>query len=134
MLQTPLFRVRNKRTRIKNKSIAASATQGNGTKGKADFVVRYCYSEEERQQAISDLGPDPEITRFKGLGEISPAEFAHFIGHDMRLEQVSLHKNDQVQKLLEYYMGRLPLERQNIIIENLEIEEDLPEEESAPID
>ena len=134
VLQTPLFRVRNKRTRIKNKSIAASATQGNGKKGKADFVVRYCYSEEERQQAISDLGPDPEITRFKGLGEISPDEFAHFIGPDMRLEQVSLHKNDQVQKLLEYYMGKNTMERQNFIIDNLVIEEDLPEEESAPID
>ena len=134
VLQTPLFRVRNKRTRIKNKSIAASATLGNGKKGKADFVVRYCYSEEERQQAISDLGPDPEITRFKGLGEISPDEFAHFIGPDMRLEQVSLHKNDQVQKLLEYYMGKNTMERQNFIIDNLVIEEDLPEEESAPID
>ena len=134
VLQTPLFRVRNKRTRIKNKRIAASATQGNGKKGKADFVVRYCYSEEERQQAISDLGPDPEITRFKGLGEISPDEFAHFIGPDMRLEQVSLHKNDQVQKLLEYYMGKNTMERQNFIIDNLVIEEDLPEEESAPID
>ena len=85
-------------------------------------------SEEERLAAISDLGPEPEITRFKGLGEISPDEFAHFIGPDMRLEQVTLHKNDQVAKLLEYYMGKNTMERQNFIIDNLVIEEDLPEE------
>ena len=77
---------------------------------------------------------DPEITRFKGLGEISPEEFAHFIGPDMRLEQVTLHKTDQVQKLLEYYMGKNTMERQNFIIENLVIEEDIPEEDSAPLD
>ena len=80
-------------------------------------------------RAIADLGPDPEITRFKGLGEISPDEFKHFIGPDMRLEQVTLHKTDQVQKLLEYYMGKNTPERQNFIIENLVIEEDRPEEE-----
>ena len=91
-------------------------------------------SDEERQQAICDLGPDPEITRFKGLGEISPDEFAHFIGPDMRLEQVTLHKTDQVQKLLEYYMGKNTMERQNFIIENLVIEEDIPEEDSEPLD
>ena len=97
VLQTPLFRVRNKRTKIKNKEM-----REDGKKG--DFVTRYCYSEEERLKAIQDLAPDPEITRFKGLSEISPEEFAGFIGPDMRLEQVTLHKNDQVQKLLEYYM------------------------------
>ena len=101
------------------------------TKGerKSDFITRYCYTDEERQNAIRELGPDPEITRFKGLGEISPDEFIHFIGPDMRLEQVTLHKNDQVQKLLEYYMGKNTMERQNFIIDNLVIEEDLSEEE-----
>ena len=121
VLQTPLFRVRNKRTKIKNKEM-----REDGKKG--DFVTRYCYSEEERMQAIQELGPDPEITRFKGLGEISPEEFAGFIGPDMRLEQVTLHKNDQVQKLLEYYMGKNTMERQNFIIDNLVIEEDKPED------
>ena len=79
-------------------------------------------------KAIKDLGADPEITRFKGLGEISPDEFAHFIGPDMRLEQVTLHKNDQVKNLLEYYMGKNTMERQNFIIDNLVIEEDLVDE------
>ena len=122
VLQTPLFRVRNKRTKIRKKEM-----REDGKKG--DFVVRYCYSEEERVKAIQDLGPDPEITRFKGLGEISPEEFAGFIGPDMRLEQVTLQKNDQVQKLLEYYMGKNTMERQNFIIDNLVIEEDRPEED-----
>ena len=122
VLQTPLFRVRNRRTKIRNK-----AMREDGKKG--DFVTRYCYSEEERVKAIQELGPDPEITRFKGLGEISPEEFAGFIGPDIRLEQVTLHKNDQVQKLLEYYMGKNTMERQNFIIDNLVIEEDRPEEE-----
>ena len=121
VLQTPLFRVRNKRTKIRNKDM-----REDGKKG--DFVVRYCYSDEERMKAIQDLSPDPEITRFKGLGEISPDEFAGFIGPDMRLEQVTLHKNDQVQKLLEYYMGKNTMERQNFIIDNLVIEEDKPED------
>ena len=132
VLQTPLFRVRNKRTKIKNKQVLAEEdakkADGQQTKAKSDFVTRYCYSEEERQKAIQDLGPDPEITRFKGLGEISPEEFAGFIGPDMRLEQVTLHKNDQVQKLLEYYMGKNTMERQNFIIDNLVIEEDKPED------
>ena len=96
---------------------------------KSDFITRYCYSDEERVKAIEELGPDPEITRFKGLGEISPDEFVNFIGPDMRLEQVTLHKTDQVQKLLEYYMGKNTPERQNFIIDNLVIEEDRPEEE-----
>ena len=127
VLQTPLFRVRNRRTKIKNKQVIAQA-DAKGDK-KSDFITRYCYSEEERLKAIGELGPDPEITRFKGLGEISPEEFAGFIGPDIRLEQVTLHKNDQVQKLLEYYMGKNTMERQNFIIDNLVIEEDRPEED-----
>ena len=127
VLQTPLFRVRNRRTKIRDKNIIAE----NDAKGgkKSDFITRYCYSEEERLAAIKDLGPDPEITRFKGLGEISPEEFAGFIGPDIRMEQVTLHKHDQVQKLLEYYMGDNTMERQNFIIDNLVIAEDRPEEE-----
>ena len=101
ILQTPLFRVRNKKK------------------------TNYCYTEEERLAAISELGPNPEITRFKGLGEISPDEFRHFIGKDMRLEQVSLRKTDLVKELLEFYMGKNTMERQNFIIQNLVIEEDL---------
>ena len=129
VLQTPLFRVRNKRTRIKNKQVIEAAdAKLNGKERKSDFITHYCYSDEERLRAIKELGPDPEITRFKGLGEISPDEFVHFIGPDMRLEQVTLHKNDQVAKLLEYYMGKNTMERQNFIIDNLVIEEDIPEE------
>ena len=130
VLQTPLFRVRNKRTKIKNKQVleAESAKLKDQNAKPSDFITRYCYSEEERTQAIQELGPDPEITRFKGLGEISPEEFAGFIGPDIRLEQVTLHKNDQVQKLLEYYMGKNTMERQNFIIDNLVIEEDKPED------
>ena len=131
VLQTPLFRVRNKKTKIKNKKTLTEADAASRTKQgetsdaglrsskKSDFITRYCYSEEERLQAIRDLGPDPEITRFKGLGEISPEEFVNFIGPDMRLEQVTLHKNDQVEQLLEYYMGKNTMERQNFIIDNL---------------
>ena len=131
VLQTPLFRVRNKKTKIKNKQAIEQAV---ATSKKSEFVTRYCYSDEERQQAIKDLGPDPEITRFKGLGEISPEEFVHFIGPDMRLEQVTLHKTDQVSKLLEYYMGKNTMERQNFIIDNLVIEEDKPEGEETNVD
>ena len=123
VLQTPLFRVRNKKTKIKSKTVKATAA------GKGDFVTRYCYTEEERLDAIQELGPEPEITRFKGLGEISPDEFKNFIGPEMRLEQVTLHKTDQVHKLLQYYMGKNTPERQNFIIDNLVIEEDRPEEE-----
>ncbi len=126
VLQTPLFRVRNRRTKIKNKQVLADGKRG-------DFITRYCYSEEERVKAIHELGPDPEITRFKGLGEISPEEFAGFIGPDIRLEQVTLHKNDQVQKLLEYYMGKNTMERQNFIIDNLVIEEDRPEADDSQV-
>ena len=115
VLQTPLFRVRNRRTKIKDKKVIADA-DARLMKGerKNDFITCYCYTDEERQNAIRELGPDPEITRFKGLGEISPDEFVHFIGPDMRLE---------------YYMGKNTMERQNFIIDNLVIEEDLPEGE-----
>ena len=126
VLQTPLFRVRNKRTKVRNKKALEEVKDKKG-----DFITRYCYSEDERLKAITELGPDPEITRFKGLGEISPDEFRNFIGPDMRLEQVTLHKTDQVQKLLEYYMGKNTPERQNFIIDNLVIEEDRPEEEDV---
>ncbi len=131
VLQTPLFRVRNRRTKIKSKKVIAEEDTRKAERGekKGDFITRYCYSDEERLKAIGELGPDPEITRFKGLGEISPEEFSGFIGPDMRLEQVTLHKNDQVQKLLEYYMGKNTMERQNFIIENLVVEEDRPEED-----
>ncbi|GAB4110920.1 MAG: DNA topoisomerase IV subunit B [Thermoflexibacter sp.] len=101
ILETPLFRVRNKQKTI------------------------YCYSEEEKQQAIKKLGGKPEITRFKGLGEISPDEFGKFIGEDMRLEPVMLRKETHISKLLSYYMGKNTPERQQFIIENLKIEKDI---------
>jgi topoisomerase-4 subunit B len=100
ILQTPLFRVRNKKETI------------------------YCYSDEEKQNAIKKLGPNPEMTRFKGLGEISPDEFRHFIGKDIRLDPVTLKREDSVATLLEFYMGNNTPERQEFIIENLVIEED----------
>ncbi len=135
VLQTPLFRVRNKRTKIKNKQVVKEAdARLSGKEKKNDFITRYCYSEEERRQAIIDFGPEPEITRFKGLGEISPDEFKHFIGPDIRLEQVTLHKDDQVRKLLDYYMGKNTRERQHFIMDNLIIEEDKPEADTDPID
>ena len=133
VLQTPLFRVRNRKTKIKNKQVVAAEQEKSKGK-KSDFITRYCYNEEERLNAIAELGPEPEITRFKGLGEISPDEFAGFIGEDIRLEQVTLHKTDQVQKLLEYYMGKNTQERQNFIIDNLVVEEDRPEEEEEQQD
>ena len=108
ILQTPLFRVRNRKKGI--------------------YETIYCYSEEERQQAIEKLSPSPEITRFKGLGEISPDEFRNFIGPDMRLEQVTLKKTDGVKELLEFYMGKNTMERQNFIIDNLVVEEDIVED------
>ena len=123
ILQTPLFRVRNKKRLVKGYK------KENDTDRKSDFVTRYCYNEEERQKAIRDLGPNPEITRFKGLGEISPDEFKHFIGEDMRLERVTLSKKEAVTSLLEFYMGKNTMERQNFIIDNLVVEEDKPEEE-----
>ena len=126
ILQTPLFRVRNRKKKIK-KAALEELLKGKEA-DKSDFVTVYCYTDEERQRAISLLAPDPEITRFKGLGEISSDEFRNFIGPDMRLEQVSLKKTDKVQELLEYYMGKNTMERQNFIINNLVIEEDKPED------
>ena len=111
--------------------IALKELEEEAKAAKSDFITRYCYSDEERVAAIEALGPDPEITRFKGLGEISPDEFKHFIGPDIRLEQVSLHKSDQVKELLEYYMGKNTMERQNFIINNLVIEEDRAEEDET---
>ena len=125
ILQTPLFRVRNKKRNIKGYK-KEDDTDANR---KSDFVTRYCYSEEERIKAINELGPNPEITRFKGLGEISADEFKHFIGEDMRLERVTLSKKEAVTDLLEFYMGKNTMERQNFIIDNLVVEEDKPEEE-----
>lgn len=126
ILQTPLFRVRNRRTKIKNKEVVRN-DETNG-KGKKDFITRYCYSEEERIAAISDLGPDPEITRFKGLGEISPEEFTAFIGPEMRLDQVTIDKHEKVEEILEYYMGKNTMERQKFIIDNLVVDEYTPVE------
>ncbi len=100
ILQTPLFRVIGKKEK------------------------RYCYSKEEKQQAIEDLKPNPKITRFKGLGEISPHEFKDFIGKDIRLDQVTLRKEDAVSDLLAFYMGQNTADRQNFIIDNLVVEED----------
>ncbi|MCE3227220.1 MAG: topoisomerase [Bacteroidetes bacterium] len=104
ILQTPLFRVRNKKE------------------------TAYCYSDEERKAAIAKLGPKPEITRFKGLGEISPDEFKHFIGKDIRLEPVLIDQKASIQELLNYYMGKNTQERQEFIIENLRVEKDVEEE------
>ena len=131
VVQTPLFRVRNKRNKIKNKAVieAEDAKLKERGERQKDYITRYCYSDEERLKAIEELGADPEITRFKGLGEISPDEFAGFIGPDIRLEQVTLRQSDEVEKLLEYYMGKNTMDRQNFIIDNLVIEEDRPEEE-----
>lgn len=134
ILQTPLFRVRNKKKKLRAASTQAAKSTGK-TAGAAilkkarqsdrsEFETIYCYSEEERQAAIKRLSPDPEITRFKGLGEISPDEFKHFIGPDIRLEPVTLHKSDNVKSLLEYYMGKNTMERQGFIIDNLVVEED----------
>ncbi len=103
VLQTPLFRVRNKKETI------------------------YCYSETEKQEAMEKLGAKPEITRFKGLGEISPDEFRHFIGEDMRLDPVVIGKETSIQELLEFFMGKNSPERQQFIIENLRVEKDLVE-------
>ena len=107
ILQTPLFPVRNRKE------------------------TRYCYNEEERQLAVRDLGPDPEITRFKGLGEISPDEFVHFIGKDMRLEPVIMRKSDPYTQFLEFFMGKNTPERQDFIIDNLRVEEEIPEAAQA---
>lgn len=109
ILETPLFRVRNKKETI------------------------YCYSEEEKQKAIAKLGSKPEITRFKGLGEISPDEFGNFIGDDIRLEPIVLRKDTTIPKLLSYYMGKNTPDRQMFIIDNLKVEKDLvAKKEKAP--
>ena len=129
ILQTPLFRVRNRKNKIGKQKLKELEEEAKAAK--SDFITRYCYSDEERVAAIEALGPDPEITRFKGLGEISPDEFKHFIGPDIRLEQLSLHKRDQVKDLFEYYMGKNTMERQNFIINNLVIEEDRAEEDET---
>ena len=104
ILQTPLFRVRNKKE------------------------TRYCYNPEEKNTAIEDLGPRPEITRFKGLGEISPDEFKHFIGNDISLEPVMIGRDLTSGDLLEFYMGKNTPKRQEFIIENLRVEKNLEEE------
>ena len=121
IFETPLFRVRNRRSKIKNKQVLDDADSKNGVK--KEFITRYCYSDDERIKAIDELGPEPEITRFKGLGEISPEEFAVFIGPNIRLEQVTIDKSDQVEEILEYYMGKNTMARQKFIIDNLIIEE-----------
>ncbi len=126
ILQTPLFRVRNRRRRKGKPNL--SGISGVVTES-GDFETIYCYNEEERRTAIDKLSPDPEITRFKGLGEISPDEFKNFIGADMRLERVTLQKTDAVADLLSFYMGKNTMERQNFIIDNLVVEQDLVEEE-----
>ncbi len=105
ILQTPLFRVRNKKETV------------------------YCYSSEEKEKALISLGKSPEITRFKGLGEISPNEFSHFIGEDMRLEPVLMSKSKSIEEILTFYMGKNTPERQTFIIDNLKFEEDYYEEE-----
>jgi len=156
ILQTPLFRVRNKKKAEKSVSEEDKKTTAKGKKtaknadsidksaeetskagktsgakrkaGRTEFETIYCYSDEERVAAIERLSPNPEITRFKGLGEISADEFKNFIGADMRLEPVTLHKSDKVKELLAYYMGKNTMERQNFIIDNLVVEEDLVEE------
>lgn len=107
VLQTPLFRVRNKKETV------------------------YCYSDQERKDAISSLGKNPEITRFKGLGEISPDEFKNFIGEDIRLEPVILTKDASIDSILSYYMGKNTQERQEFIIDNLRVEENLIEEDEV---
>ena len=115
ILQTPLFRVRNKKT---------SKRSSKSKSGDAPEDTYYCYSDEERIAAINRLGANAEITRFKGLGEISPEEFRGFIGEDMRADRVTMHKEDGVAELLRFYMGKNSLERQNFIIDNLVVEDD----------
>lgn len=115
VLQTPLFRVRDKRK---------AKRSGKKSAGAALDSTTYCYSDDERIRAIESLGSNAEITRFKGLGEIDAEEFKTFIGPDMRLDRVSLRKEDGVAELLEFYMGKNTMERQNFIINNLVIEDD----------
>jgi topoisomerase-4 subunit B len=109
ILQTPLFRVRNKKE------------------------TRYCYSNEEKDSAINSLGKNPEITRFKGLGEISPDEFIHFIGDNIRLEPVLMSKERSIEEILTFYMGKNTPERQGFIIDNLKFEEDFVDTENQDV-
>lgn len=118
VLQTPLFRVRNKKTA---RRIGAPAKKGKDNQPNETY---YCYTDEERINAINRLGANAEITRFKGLGEISPEEFRDFIGPDMRVDRVTMRKEDGVAELLEFYMGKNTVDRQNFIIENLVVEDD----------
>ena len=119
ILQTPLFRVRDKNATKRKTSGKIKKEKKEG--GEPDTI--YCYTDEERLAAIAKFGDRAEITRFKGLGEINDDEFKEFIGPDMRLEPVSLKKNDTIEKLMEFYMGKNTMDRQNFIIENL-VEED----------
>jgi topoisomerase-4 subunit B len=115
VLQTPLFRVRNRKTARRGKQKACDE----------ETDTYYCYSDEERLAAIDTVGSaNAEITRFKGLGEISPEEFRRFIGPEMRLDRVTLRKDDGVAEVLEFYMGKNTMERQNFIIDNLVVEDD----------
>ncbi len=124
VLQTPLFRVRNRKT----------AKRGARSKASSNDETYYCYTDEERIAAIEKLGDNAEITRFKGLGEISPDEFRGFIGPDMRVDRVALRKEDAVAELLEFYMGKNTMERQNFIIDNLVVEDDSHLDAETPIE
>ncbi|MCH5227211.1 MAG: type IIA DNA topoisomerase subunit B [Muribaculaceae bacterium] len=119
ILQTPLFRVRDKNAVRRGKGNKGKKKAENGEKD-----TYYCYTDEEREAAIAKFGNNAEITRFKGLGEINDVEFAEFIGPDMRLDPVKLKKDDTVEKLLSFYMGKNTMERQNFIIDNLILEDD----------
>ncbi len=121
ILQTPLFRVRDKRVVRRSNANRKAKKDDNGEGPKETY---YCYSDEERQEVLGRLGNNADITRFKGLGEINAAEFAEFIGPDIRLDRVKLRKEDAPDKLLEFYMGKNTMERQNFIIDNLVIEDD----------
>ena len=114
---------------VNDKSAGAAILKKTQASERSEYETIYCYSDEERLAAIEKLSPNPEITRFKGLGEIDPEEFKTFIGPGMRLDPVTLHKSDNVAKLLEYYMGKNTMERQGFIIDNLVVEEDPADEE-----
>ena len=143
ILQTPLFRVRNKKKKVRgasakvktvtNTSAGAAILKKTQVSDRSEYETIYCYTDEERLAAIERLSPNPEITRFKGLGEIDPEEFKNFIGPDMRLDPVTLHKSDNVAQLLEYYMGKNTMERQSFIIDNLVVEEDLADENTSDL-
>ncbi|MDE5786878.1 MAG: type IIA DNA topoisomerase subunit B, partial [Duncaniella sp.] len=128
ILQTPLFRVRDKTSARRNKKPSRRKTKVTSDNVESEKPEEkdtyYCYSDEEREEAIAKFGNNAEITRFKGLGEINDSEFAEFIGPGMRLDRVKLKREDAVDKLLEFYMGKNTMERQNFIINNLVIEDD----------